>query len=166
MTDEERWADIPDFPNYQVSDHGRVWSKVRKKELAYKTDKGGYLRLGLYSNRKLFSRLVSRLVGEAFVPNPEGKPWIDHKDNIRTNNHYSNLKWATPSENNRNRSARTDTPFHKHLNIIKVGKNEYWRIHIQSHNIQQFFNKQEYTYEEVYEKRNEIYASLGIKRFD
>lgn len=48
---------------------------------------------------------VHRLVAETFIPNPEGKPEIDHRDRNRSNNCVDNLKWSTHSENQRNRSS-------------------------------------------------------------
>jgi hypothetical protein len=51
---------------------------------------------------------VHKLLGQAFIPNPDNKPFIDHIDRNKSNNDMSNLRWATKSENNRNIPKRVD----------------------------------------------------------
>ena len=60
----------------------------------------GYLRVSMRIEGKSIQMKVHRLVGKAFVPNPYNYLCIDHKDDIKTNNDPSNLKWVTYSENN------------------------------------------------------------------
>nr|DAO90353.1 MAG TPA: homing endonuclease [Caudoviricetes sp.] len=59
----------------------------------------GYLRVGLYCNKKIYHKRIHRLVGEYFIDNPYGYDIIHHIDNDKTNNHYTNLKWVTSKEN-------------------------------------------------------------------
>lgn len=103
---------IPDFKGkYIVSESGRVKRKgyFTKTTGKWKPDKmmtlqvhkgKGYLRINLSKNGKTRSFYAHRLVGMYFVPNPENKPCINHKDGNKTNNHYSNLEWCTDAENN------------------------------------------------------------------
>ena len=110
----EKWKDIKSFEGiYQVSNFGRVKSLPRKqwngriywtskeKILKQTKDKRGYLLIGLHNNNKLITAKVHRLVGIHFIPNPQNKPEINHKNGIKIQNDVENLEWATSSENNK-----------------------------------------------------------------
>lgn len=99
----EIWKDIEGFEGlYQVSNKGRVKSFHGSKELIRKplTNKKGYKSLAL--TRKPAIRInytIHRLVAEYFIPNPENKREVNHKDGNPSNNNVENLEWATSSEN-------------------------------------------------------------------
>lgn len=98
----EDWKTIDGYELYEVSNHGRV--RRGDKILYLNTVKGGYKQVQLYKYcRKMY--LVSRLVAQAFIPNPENKPFIDHIDRDPANNMVSNLRWVNRQENNLNRST-------------------------------------------------------------
>jgi len=91
---------IKGFPGYAVTIDGRVLSfKGRKPRELRPADNKGYLLACLSMNAKTYGRLVHRLVAQAFIPNPEGKPEVNHKDSNRKNNKVENLEWMTPKEN-------------------------------------------------------------------
>ena len=99
---EEIWRDIEGYEgHYQVSNFGRVKSFKQKTPRILKPthDKDGYLYVGLWRENKCQNGRVHRLVAQAFIPNPEGKPVTNHKDGNPQNNHVDNLEWATISEN-------------------------------------------------------------------
>ncbi|MDJ0690372.1 MAG: NUMOD4 domain-containing protein [Xenococcaceae cyanobacterium MO_188.B32] len=94
----EDWSHIVNFPDYQVSNHGRV--KNQKTGRILKTHSNhGYLRVGLYEGKIRKYKLVHRLVAEAFIPNPENKPAVNHINGCKTDNNVSNLEWVSASEN-------------------------------------------------------------------
>ena len=85
---------------YSVSVNGDVFSFLSNRYLRQNEIKSGYLQVKLYYDRnKSTSRLVHRLVAEAFIPNPNKKPQVNHKDGDKMNNKIANLEWATNSEN-------------------------------------------------------------------
>ena len=105
---EEEYRDIKGFEGmYQVSNLGRVRSldridcagrKLRGAPIAFNVYKG-YRGVWLNKDSKGTYRRIHRLVGETFIPNPEGKRTINHKDGDKSNNRVSNLEWATHTEN-------------------------------------------------------------------
>lgn len=87
-----------------MSDLGRVRSIRILKPSTRK--KGGYVALSIRQNGCSSStKVVHRLVAEAFIPNPEGKPDVAHRNGIRTQNDVENLRWSTELENSFDRVA-------------------------------------------------------------
>jgi len=81
---------------YAVSEDGGVYSCG--KELSQSIH-NQYLMVAFYVDGKRIKKRVHRLVAEAFIPNPENKPQVNHLDGNKLNNHVSNLEWATAKEN-------------------------------------------------------------------
>ena len=102
---KEQWKEIDDYNGYSVSNTGKVKSFRRKNNkekgliLKQETTYKGYKQVCLYKDGKKHQKLVHRLVAEAFIPNPDNKPEINHKDTDKTNNTIFNLEWNTSSEN-------------------------------------------------------------------
>lgn len=129
MTENEVWKDIKDYEGlYQVSDRGNVRSIVRKDSIGRKIDgrilkpipnTNGYIRVGLCKNGIRKNKYVHRLVAEAFIPNPEKLPEVNHKDEIKTNNELSNLEWCT-SEYNSNHGTRNKRVAQAHSIRVKA----------------------------------------------
>ena len=101
LLEGERIKDISKFEgDYAVTDHGRVWSYKRNKWLAPCNNGLGYSTVNLWRNGKDVCRKIHRLVGEAFIKNPQNKPFVNHKNGIKSDCHYKNLEWVTARENN------------------------------------------------------------------
>lgn len=122
----EEWKDVASYEGrYQISNHGRVKSVARvcvgpkgierplpeivmRKQPHFKGYHVVYLRRGEVKHKKFF---VHRLVGEHFIPNPDKKPIVNHKDFDKTHNHIRNLEWASERENTQHYYDNKDEPF-------------------------------------------------------
>lgn len=127
-TEQEIWKPVKGFEQlYQVSSLGRV-SNYRKI-LAIQTMPKGYLTIVFKVKQVANNRLVHRLVAEAFIENPEGKPEVNHKDGDKSNNSVSNLEWCTSSENKRHALDTGIKTYNIPTKGIKLGKNsKYYNV--------------------------------------
>ena len=94
---------MKDIKNYEglyaVTSCGKVWSYKYKKFLKPASDKKGYFKVVLYKNGKCKNYKIHRLVAEAYIPNPDNLPQVDHIDNDKTHNYINNLQWITNRNN-------------------------------------------------------------------
>ena len=109
----EEWRPVVGYEGlYEVSNTGQVRSLdryIKNGHSSYRLHKGkvisllkgeyGYIQVNLYYNGKNYKKYVHRLVAQAFIPNPDNLPQINHKDEDKTNNRVDNLEWCTAKYN-------------------------------------------------------------------
>lgn len=97
---EEKWWYIDGFPDYMISNCGRVWSIKRQKFLTVKLlDDHGHMGVCLYRNGKPYYFYIHRLMAKAFKPNPNKLPIVRHIIDVPNYNEMCNLEWGTQADN-------------------------------------------------------------------
>lgn len=126
---EEEWKDVAGYEGYyQISSMGRCRSldrkvphpvhgsmKVSGRVLSPRESGYGYYYVSLCRNSELTSKMLHKMVSEAFLPNLYDKPHVNHKDGDKLNNSVDNLEWCTQQENIRH-------AFDTGLNKVGLGK--------------------------------------------
>lgn len=138
--DGEEWKDVVGYEGfYQVSSFGRIAVLSRLVERIHRNGKSAnfytkphlcststapssnYRRITFVVGRKKQTRLVHRIVAEAFLPNPQNNPCVDHIDDNPQNNHVSNLQWCSYKTNNSKEHHRTKSSF-SHIRLLPEEK--------------------------------------------
>lgn len=118
-------VDIIDFPNYEIYDDGRVYSKNRNMFLKHIKTNQGYYSVNLTKDSSSYYKLVHRLVAIHFVDNPMNYKLVDHIDRNKDNMNYKNLRWVDLLMNQQNKSFfKNNTSGHKGIVLVK-NKNQY-----------------------------------------
>ena len=149
------WKQITDFSKYEVSSNGDIRSYHRNscKILKQTANQDGYLKIELRNDTRSFKAVVSRLVAQAFIPNPENKPEVDHIDRNTTNNKVDNLRWVNRNQNCINRKAYNQLN-EKHIYMLP-NRNKKFVVQIKRDN-KIIHRSQYYTLEEAIVQRNSI----------
>lgn len=174
----EYWKEIKGFEGlYEISSTGKVRSLdkvvlcragktriIKGKELIL-TKNCGYLMIVLHKDHKAFSRLVHRMVAEAFIPNPNNYPQVNHKDEDKTNNNVENLEWCSCEYNNNYGSHISNMVATKimkgqlnpeHIGLpIEEQKKIWYKNHKEEHN--------KYTKDYYWEHREELLTKAKIR---
>ena len=104
----EEMKDIENYEGlYAITRDGRVWSYKSNKFLKPIDNGHGYYQISLCKEGKVKNYLIHRLVAQAFIPNPEELPQVNHKDENKQNNCVNNLEWCD-TKYNANYGTRTE----------------------------------------------------------
>ena len=157
----EVFRSIDGYDNYAVSSFGRVKNVKTGRILKAGTDNCGYLLVVLSDKEhRRKTRNIHRLVTNAFIDNPNDKLCVDHKDNNRTNNRLTNLRWATTKENAMNQIiSKNNTSGAKGISLHKQTKK--WRARINIDGIEIYiglFDKIEDAKTARINKANEVFG--------
>ena len=148
--------------SYKVNECGVVVSiggHIKKTQ----TKSDGYQYVTLFKDGKGSPKYIHRLVAAAFIPNPEDKPCVNHKDFNRTNNHVSNLEWVTYKENmqhnvlNSTRHGHLISGFEESVLLLRSKNISATKIALET-------NATEYSVIDILKKHNlsgKIYAAKG-----
>lgn len=158
---EEIWRPVVGYEGlYEVSNTGLIRSldrfvgnrnRIKGKILSIQIEKGGYCSVALSKYGKMKRYKIHRLVAQAFIPNPEGLPQVNHKDEDKTNNSVDNLEWCS-SKYNINYGSRLYKSLltksergYVDLNMIGLDHKEYGKIwRINHKDIMREYNKKYY----------------------
>ena len=127
-TDEEIWKDIKGYEGYyQISETGKVLS-VRNSFILSPTTSNGYKEVVLSVNHIKGYKLIHRLVAEAFIPNVDNKPEVNHIDGDKLNNNINNLEWVTRAENAKHAGANGLMPSGEKNHTVVLSKSDVNKI--------------------------------------
>lgn len=147
---KETWKDVDGYVGkYQVSNLGNVKSLkryvknkngmrvVKEKMLKPYLNNKGYWAVSLTENHKSKLKFVHRLIAEAFIRYIDNKPFVNHKDGVKTNNNIKNLEWCTQKENVEHaiKSGKYDNVFR----VARIKKPNH-NIHLRKKIIQKDIN--------------------------
>jgi hypothetical protein len=115
----ELWKPVDKFENYEIGSYGNIRNIVTNKSLK-PSNKCGYYHICLINNNVKKQFKMHRLVALAFIPNPENKSDVNHKDKNKLNNNISNLEWNTRKENNIHRCKNITIKTNKNKSLFRI----------------------------------------------
>lgn len=126
LNENEEMRKIRGFENYGITSQGRVWSYISNIWLKPTINKKGNHRRLYVSLGRGNKRYIHRLVAEAFLPNPDNLPEVDHIDSNGMNNNVENLRWVTHEANMKNiitqDKIKSNTGYYVEIKELKTGK--------------------------------------------
>ena len=115
----EVWKVLDLYPKYSISSLGRLKRNFDNKIINGYKNKKGYIRFDLCVDGKRIVKHAHRLVAESFIDNIDNKPYINHKNGIKTDNRVENLEWCTPKENSTHAFNELNVKQHNCKQVIR-----------------------------------------------
>lgn len=100
LQDNEEIIQLKNCNDYFITNYGRLYSNITNTYLKRNIDRNGYLYIVIRINNKNITVKPYRLVAEYFISNPNNYKCVNHKDENKLNNYYTNLEWCNHSYNN------------------------------------------------------------------
>ena len=125
------WKEIENYPGYWVSTDGEIMSFITNKLLKTNCNNCGYKQLTLHKDNIQITITLHRLGAEAFIPNPDNLPVVDHINRNRLDNRVDNLRWSSYAENNINSKINIRNKLGiKNISFSGKGLNPKYQIQI------------------------------------
>jgi len=132
---------------YSITSDGEVFSYAKGTKYKRKLvpDKNGYLTVNFNVLGKVSCKKIHRLVAEHFIPNPEKKNQVNHKNGVKTDNTLGNLEWVTNTENIKHMWENNLKPIHRVYRTSKTGEplikvtNGYFTVDVKLNKIKYYF---------------------------
>ncbi len=157
----ENFQDIIDFPKYMINENGDIYSKYKKKLLKPGLIRSGYKGVILRRDKKNIHKTIHRLLGLQYLPNPDNKPCIDHKNRNRQDNSLNNLRWVSYSQNAKNKTSKPNSTS-RFIGVRKTNnKKKPYRVETTYEG-----KKYHIGYYEIEEEGFEAYKKFNLDNFD
>lgn len=117
---------IPGYEHYSINEYGDILNTRFNRILSPYLTAQGYRGVQLWKDNKCTNYSVHQLVAICFIPNPENKSLVNHKDSNRQNNYYLNLEWSTNLENIQHGNTQRQGKRMSKKKIIKIYKQQKW----------------------------------------
>ena len=166
LIEGEKWKNINGYDNYEISNYGRV--KIGQY-IIVPVERYGYdvVKLNRHNSKKKDSFLVHRLVADAFLPNKENKPEVDHIDTNKKNNNYKNLRWCWHLENmigNKTTLSKLNNGYKKKVIYESIRQDLYYSIKLNS-KINYDNDVKQIVFDTVKKTTDELLTSLSPSNF-
>ena len=154
--------EVQGYPNYRIDRDGTITNiKTGKVKASCINSQTGYKMISLYKDNKGKHETIHRLLATHFIPNPDGKRYVDHIDRNRLNNDLSNLRWVNGTESNLNNGGQ-DRENHCIYERKKNGQFYLYKVIVQRYNKPKYVGSAK-TIEEARTIRDTYLNGTGIQ---